>query len=187
MFLFGNSRKSWKTQPIRRRSSGTRQLVSRARSLPATWILPSVGRSSRRINRRNVDLPEPDGPTRKTNSPFSTSRLTFSRAGRLWLAYVLVTLSKWITGPSHVLGEIGTHAATGAGAPALPAIPAGLCWYCPGLARRQSRGETGLRRATLVNSHRSPNSQEDGDERRTPDQSLMRSAGGRGTLPRVPG
>src|SRR5262245_31735278 len=66
---------------------------------------PSDGRSSRRISRRNVDLPEPDGPTRKTNSPFSTSRVTFSRAGRLWLGYAFVTLSKWITGPSHVLGR----------------------------------------------------------------------------------
>src|SRR5215469_18214668 len=107
MFLFGSSRKSWKTQPIRRRSSGTRQLVSRARSLPATWILPSVGRSSLRINRKNVDLPEPDGPTRKMNSPFSTSMLTFSSAGRLWLGYSLVTLSKWITDSSHAIGRMG--------------------------------------------------------------------------------
>src|SRR5215831_3366203 len=80
---------------------------------------PSLGRSSRRISRRKVDLPEPDGPTRNTNSPFSTSRLTFSRAGRLWLVYVLVTLSKWITGPSHVLDDIRTHAATGTGCPPL--------------------------------------------------------------------
>src|SRR5215467_6423183 len=93
---------------MRRRRYGTFQLVSLARSFPATWIRPSVGRSSRRISRRKVDLPEPDGPTRKTNSPFSTSRLTFSRAGRLWLVYVLVTLSKWITGPSHALDEIRT-------------------------------------------------------------------------------
>ena len=29
----------------------------------------------------NVDLPEPDGPITKTNSPFSTSTLILSRAG----------------------------------------------------------------------------------------------------------
>ena len=28
-----------------------------------------------------VDLPEPEGPMRKTNSPFSTSTLTLSSAG----------------------------------------------------------------------------------------------------------
>src|SRR5215471_11607074 len=112
---------------MRRRRYGTFQLVSLARSFPATWIRPSVGRSSRRISRRKVDLPEPDGPTRKTNSPFSTSRLTFSRAGRLWLVYVLVTLSKWITGPSHALDEILTHTATGTRNPLLPACPAARC------------------------------------------------------------
>src|SRR5499427_1887992 len=101
---------------MRRRRYGTFQLVSLARSFPATWIRPSVGRSSRRISRRKVDLPEPDGPTRKTNSPFSTSRVTFSSAGRLWLGYVFVTLSKWITGPSHVLG--GKEDSRGPGKPA---------------------------------------------------------------------
>src|SRR5215467_12852303 len=90
---------------MRRRRYGTFQLVSLARSFPATWMRPSDGRSSLRISRRKVDLPEPDGPTRKTNSPFSTSRVTFSRAGRLWLGYVFVTLSKWITSPSHALGK----------------------------------------------------------------------------------
>src|SRR5215469_12300923 len=92
---------------------------------------PSDGRSARRIRRRKVDLPEPDGPTRKTNSPFSTSRLTFSRAGRLWLAYVLVTLSKWITGPSHVLGEYGRMRPRERGRPPLLAIPADLRGAAP--------------------------------------------------------
>src|SRR6202044_1420821 len=98
---------------ILRRRWGTFQLVSRARSRPATWIRPSLGRSSFSTSRRNVDLPDPDGPTRKTNSPFSTSRVTFSSAGRLWLVYVLVTLSKWITGPSHALDEVRTGFARG--------------------------------------------------------------------------
>ena len=82
--LLGSSRKSWNTQPILRRSAGTFQFVRRARSLPATRILPSLGRSSRRISRRNEDLPEPDGPTRKTNSPLLTVRSTFSSAARFW-------------------------------------------------------------------------------------------------------
>ena len=43
---------------------------------------PLLGTSSRSNNRRNVDLPEPDGPMRKTNSPLSTSTETFSSAGR---------------------------------------------------------------------------------------------------------
>ena len=37
-------------------------------------------------------MPEPDAPTRKTNSPFSTSTLTSSRAGRLGPPYGLETL-----------------------------------------------------------------------------------------------
>src|SRR5215471_15675333 len=92
---------------MRRRRYGTFQLLSLARSFPATWIRPSDGRSSLRISRRKVDLPEPDGPTRKTNSPFSTSRVTFSRAGRLWFGYAFVTLSKWITGLSRAPAEYG--------------------------------------------------------------------------------
>jgi len=41
--------------------------------------------------------------------------VTFSSAGRLWLGYVFVTLSKWITGPSHVFGKMRGH---GPGEPA---------------------------------------------------------------------
>src|ERR1700722_4001400 len=123
---------------MRRRRWGTFQFVSRARSLPATWMRPDVGRSSFRTSRRNVDLPEPDGPTRKTNSLFSISRFTFSRAGRPWFAYVLVTLSKWITGPSHVVDEILTEVSR-------------VLKSCPGLASGQSRGETGQVRPTSSN------------------------------------
>ena len=80
--FFSSSRKSWKTQPIVRRSAGTFHRDSRPRSLPATWTRPRVGFSSFSSSRRKVDLPEPDGPMRKTNSPLSTLRLTSSRAGR---------------------------------------------------------------------------------------------------------
>ena len=72
--LFGSSRKSWNTVPIWRRSAGTFQLESRARSLPSDVDLAAGSAAPRAsTSRRKVDLPEPDAPTRKTNSPFSTS------------------------------------------------------------------------------------------------------------------
>ena len=40
-------------------------------SLPATKSRPLSAVSSRLISRSIVDLPDPEGPTRKTNSPFS--------------------------------------------------------------------------------------------------------------------
>ena len=81
--LLGSRRKSWNTQPIERRSAGTFQFDSLARSLPATCTRPAVGTSSLSTSRRKVDLPEPLEPTRKTNSPFSMSTSTPSSAGRL--------------------------------------------------------------------------------------------------------
>ena len=56
-----------------RRRYGTFHDDSVAMSLPATKIRPCSGVSSLFTRRRNVDLPEPDAPTRKTNSPFSMS------------------------------------------------------------------------------------------------------------------
>ena len=47
-----------------------------------TWMIPAVGRSSRKIKRKKVDLPEPESPTRKTNSPLTISNETVSSAGR---------------------------------------------------------------------------------------------------------
>ncbi|CPU65818.1 Uncharacterised protein [Mycobacteroides abscessus] len=79
--LLGSRRKSWNTTPIWRRSFGTFQLDIDPRSRPATKTLPFVGRSSRRTRCRHVDLPEPDAPTRKTNSPRRTSNDTSSTAG----------------------------------------------------------------------------------------------------------
>ena len=63
--------------------AGTFQLAIRLISLPATYTRPLLGRASRSTRRRKVDLPEPDAPTRKTNSPFSTSTETSARAARL--------------------------------------------------------------------------------------------------------
>ena len=71
--LLVRSLKSWKTEPMLRRRYGTFHDDSVAMSLPATKIRPCSGDSSLFTRRRNVDLPEPDAPTRKTNSPFSTS------------------------------------------------------------------------------------------------------------------
>lgn len=83
--LFGSSRKSWNTVPSWRRMWGTFQFDSRARSLPRTCTVPVLARSSRRSRRRKVDFPEPEDPTRKTNSPFSISRDTSLSAG--WLCF----------------------------------------------------------------------------------------------------
>ena len=78
--LFDSSLKSWNTQPMERRSAGTFQVESRLSSLPATQMRPLVGLSSLVSSRRKVDLPEPDWPTTKTNSPLPISTETSSRA-----------------------------------------------------------------------------------------------------------
>ena len=57
---------------------------------------PTVARCSRRTNWRNVDFPEPDFPTKNTNSSRSISRETSSSAGAAPRAYTLVTFSKRI-------------------------------------------------------------------------------------------
>ena len=45
-------------------------------TFPAMRSSPSVMSSSPAIMLRQVDLPQPDGPTRMTNSPSAMSRLT---------------------------------------------------------------------------------------------------------------
>src|SRR2546423_431589 len=57
--------------------------------LPATKICPAVGCSSRIKSLMRVDLPEPDGPTTKTNSPFVTSTETSWRAATSAVLVVL--------------------------------------------------------------------------------------------------
>src|SRR3954454_11371315 len=84
---------------MRRRSFGTFQPAMRSTSRPSMKTRPKVGRFSRRTSRRKVDLPEPEAPTRNTNSPFSTSTDTSSRAARCCPGYVMVTFSKLITTP----------------------------------------------------------------------------------------
>src|SRR5690348_2759295 len=49
-------------------------------SRPAISTVPLVGRSRPPMTFSSVDLPEPEGPIRQTNSPGRTSRLTFTSA-----------------------------------------------------------------------------------------------------------
>ena len=77
---FGSSLKSWNTQPTFRRSIGTFECLSRPRSRPPTRMRPDVGSSSLRRSRMIVDLPEPEAPTTKTNSPLSITNETPSSA-----------------------------------------------------------------------------------------------------------
>jgi hypothetical protein len=78
--LSGRSLKSWNTVPTFRRRYGTFHGDRWAMSFPATQMLPRLGSSSFSRRRMNVDFPDPDGPTTKTNSPLRTSMLTSSRA-----------------------------------------------------------------------------------------------------------
>ena len=77
-----------------------------------TWMSPCVGVSSASSRRMNVDLPEPDGPMRKTNSPFSILSETLSRAGRAEDLYCLLTWSRVIITARQCSGV-----AVGAGLP----------------------------------------------------------------------
>src|SRR5437016_4664065 len=65
--------------------------------MPSTKILPLLGFSSRISRRTSVDLPAPEGPTRKRKSPSGTSRL-MSRRASVPVGYVLKTRWKLITG-----------------------------------------------------------------------------------------
>src|SRR5258705_11676265 len=57
---------------------------------------PWVGVSAASSSRMNVDLPEPDGPIRKTNSPLSILTETLSSAGRADDLYSFDTWSRVI-------------------------------------------------------------------------------------------
>src|SRR5579884_2296851 len=57
---------------------------------------PVVGFSSASSSRMTVDLPEPVGPIRKTNSPLSILMLMLSSAGRADDLYCLLTWSRVI-------------------------------------------------------------------------------------------
>src|SRR6476646_4616522 len=78
-----------------RRRYGTFQLLNELMSLPATKILPVVGSSCLFSSWIIVDFPEPDGPTRKTNSPLSMLALA-SRSATTSPLYTLETPSSLI-------------------------------------------------------------------------------------------
>ena len=61
--------------PIRRRSLGTWRRLTRARFCPSSWTSPPVASSSRMSSLMSVDLPAPEGPTRKTKSPFGDGQV----------------------------------------------------------------------------------------------------------------
>ncbi len=93
---FGRSLKSWNTQPRFRRSSGTFERFSRPRSRPPTMMRPPVGSTSFSRRRMSVDLPEPDAPTTKTNSPLSMTKETPSSAVTWFVSYTFLTSSNTI-------------------------------------------------------------------------------------------
>ena len=137
-----SSRKSWKTQPMTCRSLG----ICRPDSLLTwnfdTWISPEVGASSAISSRMKVDLPEPDGPMRKTNSPLPILRSTLSSAGRVDALYCLVTWSRVIitarqSSPSAPR-DYGVGAAEDADGAAEPAVAAvlGAARWSPRTIRR---------------------------------------------------
>src|SRR5207245_267335 len=68
----GNSAYSWKT--IARAGSGWTTRLPKAR------ISPALGRVNPAMAFRSVDLPQPEGPSRQTNSPAATSRSMRSSA-----------------------------------------------------------------------------------------------------------
>ena len=76
-------------------------------SLPATHMVPRVAVSWRKSSLTRVDLPDPDGPTRKTNSPRRMLRET-SRAATVPPLYTLVTESSLIKGNLPENGRQGS-------------------------------------------------------------------------------
>ena len=71
--MCGNRLKAWKTIPTRRRIRST-ATPSAVISSPTTTIRPASIGSSRLMQRRSVDLPEPDAPIRQTTSCSATVR-----------------------------------------------------------------------------------------------------------------
>src|SRR3989304_7677196 len=66
----------WKTMPMRRRMSRSPSPDAEVISAPSQITLPEVGSIRRLIQRKSVDLPEPDRPITTRNSPSATVKLT---------------------------------------------------------------------------------------------------------------
>lgn len=70
---WGSRWNDWKTNPMRRPRSAVRSASARAPvSIPSSRYVPLVAPSSSPAIFRNVDFPDPDGPTTATNSPCPT-------------------------------------------------------------------------------------------------------------------
>src|ERR1051326_6835186 len=94
-----------------RRSTGIFERFSFGSDRPPTIRLPDVTSNSFRSSLMNVDLPDPDGPTRNTNSPLSIWSETSSRPNTPpW--YDLVTPSKMIIAWEADRGASGGGGAT---------------------------------------------------------------------------
>ena len=93
--FLGSSLKSWKMKPMLRRRYGTRHELMDPTSRPATNTRPCWATSSRFSSRMKVDLPDPDGPTKNTNSPLAMEMLA-SRTATTSPLYTFVTLSSLI-------------------------------------------------------------------------------------------
>ena len=66
--MFGKRLNCWNTMPMRSRIL-LMSISGEVMSVPSKRIVPEVGRSRRFRLRRNVDLPQPDGPMMATTSP----------------------------------------------------------------------------------------------------------------------
>ena len=103
----GNSVGSWKT--TMREGSGSVMAV------PSCATAPAVGASSPATRRSSVDLPQPLGPSRATNSPGRTCRLTSSS-----------TCSAPCPWPNQWLTACTSMAAPARAAPAMAGVAAAL-------------------------------------------------------------
>ena len=80
--IWGNRLNCWKTIPIFRLCRLISFFLS-VISTPSKRIVPSVGSSSRLRQRRNVLLPEPEGPTTNTTSP---RRISVETPHKAWFS-----------------------------------------------------------------------------------------------------
>src|SRR5205807_3605237 len=113
----GKSAYSWKT--IARSGPGA------LTGLPKASTVPSSGAMKPAMTLSSVDLPQPDGPSRQTNSPGATSRSMFSKA-RMACVNCLRTPRMCTAGSGP-----GTEGGLG------PAFVAALCIFDPAVPAKQ--------------------------------------------------
>ena len=93
---------SWNTICMRRRALRSCSPLSVVRSTPSKRTVPAVGSTRRSTARPNVDLPQPDSPTRPSVVPRRTSRSMPSTA-RTWPTVRCRTMperiGKWTSSP----------------------------------------------------------------------------------------